>query len=803
MATSPKADDSKEAGLTIQRGSVRLALQKSNHLFAVKKMPHSQRGVLTATIEQPGAFPGVKFQKAESQRDIEVYHVDAGEDKVDGAMDAARDGSRDTSWCAHVYHIPGDPAGLMIPTDRIYVELVTDPDQEAVIGLLEEHKLELMPADEANPNAYVVRLTAASKKNPIKIANELAESSQVKVAEPDFSVKAELNGYRPSDTLFPKQWHLENPGGIGLTAGADVSAPDAWELLGGRGNRSIVVAVIDDGVQTDHPEFSSEGKIVSPADFAEHDVDPSPASDDDNHGTACAGVAVADENGGGVVGIAPNCALMPIRSSGFVDDQSIKEWFDHARTSGADIISCSWGAGLKVFPLSTSMHNTIRMAARDGSDERGCVIVFAAGNDDRPVNGTKGGVSYKSGFAVHPDVIAVSASNSLDTRSHYSNYGPEVWVCAPSSGLGGQGILTTDRTGSAGYQSGDYTTVVGFGGTSSSAPLVAGVSALMLSANPQLTSAEVKEILKDTSDKIDQANGDYNADGHSDSYGWGRVNAARAVKEARRRIKPPCVISPAPGSFLSGPSATFTWTADGEPILEWWLYAGSKRELSDYFDSGTLGSDLSAIVGGLPTDGSSVFVRLWHKTSTSWRYSDFEYTAASIEEPEVISPTPGSALPSSSVVLAWAAKSAATISSTAARLARPHLRRSPSLPIDGRSLSARLWYKVDQVWMFRDFAYTGASGVPAITSPMPGSTLQGASVTFEWTANGAPVVEWWLYVGFGAGEDGVFNSGSLGTALSIPVQTLPSDRIPLFTRLWSRTYEGWDFSDVAYSASAA
>ena len=247
-------------------------------------------------------------------------------------MDAARDRSRDTSWCAHVYHIPGDPAGLMIPTDRIYVEFVTGPDQEAVTVLLEEHKLELMPADEANPNAYVVRLTAASKKNPIKIANELAESSQVKVAEPDVSVKAKLNGYRPSDTLFPKQWHLENPGGIGLTAGADVSAPDAWELLGGRGSRSIVVAVIDDGVQTDHPEFSSEGKIVSPADFAEHDVDPSPASDDDNHGTACAGVAVADENGGGVVGIAPNRALMPIRSSGFVDDQSIKEWFDHART---------------------------------------------------------------------------------------------------------------------------------------------------------------------------------------------------------------------------------------------------------------------------------------------------------------------------------------------------------------------------------------------------------------------------------------------------------------------------------------
>ena len=114
---SPKGDDSQDAGLTIQRGNARLTLEKSNHLFAVKKKPRSQRGVLTSAIEQPGAFPGVSFKEAESKRDIEVYHVDPGKDNVDGATGAVRKRSPDAAWCAHVYHLPGDPDGLMTPTE--------------------------------------------------------------------------------------------------------------------------------------------------------------------------------------------------------------------------------------------------------------------------------------------------------------------------------------------------------------------------------------------------------------------------------------------------------------------------------------------------------------------------------------------------------------------------------------------------------------------------------------------------------------------------------------------------------------
>jgi len=126
--------------------------------------------------------------------------------------------------------------------------------------------------------------------------------------------------------------------------------------------------------------------------------------------------------------------------------------------------------------------------------------------------------------------ICVGASNSRDERSSYSNFGPELTLCAPSSGSPGRRILTTDRRGTRGYMAGDYTD--SFGGTSSSTPLAAGLAALILTVNSELTAEKVKQIMMETADKIDQANGDY-VDGQSPKYGHGRINAYNAVQRAK------------------------------------------------------------------------------------------------------------------------------------------------------------------------------------------------------------------------------------------------------------------------------
>lgn len=514
---------------SIMRGGEEISLAQSADTFVVKRKQAGGAAELSAVMRSPNSFPGLQLDAARSPRGLELYRIDPA--AQGSAMDVLRSNSSDVAWCGHTFHMPGDPEGLVIPLDGIYVELVPGADADAVNALLDEHGLEYVPDAGGNPNACVMRLTEASTQNPLKIANALNAADVVELAEPDLAAFGQLFLHRPTDTLFPLQWHLENRGGMAMTSGADVSAPAAWDIS--RGTRNITVAVIDDGFDLQHPDFRSAGKIRSPRDFGQNDLDPSPVGAGDNHGTACAGVAVADENGSGVVGLAPECGLMPIRWSGSVSDDDIRAQFDHAWQSGADVISCSWGVTASFFSLSTSMIASIRRAATQGRGGKGCVIVFAAGNANHDIDNPPGGT--RDGFAIHPDVIAVSASNSRDQRSDYSNFGDRIWICAPSSGAGGVGIVTTDRSGASGYQSGDYTTVARFGGTSSATPLVAGLCGLILSVNPDLTAVDVRGILRTTSDKIDPANGNYDPNGHSRIYGYGRVNARRAVEEANRR----------------------------------------------------------------------------------------------------------------------------------------------------------------------------------------------------------------------------------------------------------------------------
>ncbi len=447
--------------------------------------------------------------------------------KLEETMDDLRK-APSSDIVTHIYALDNLPGSEIIPTGTLTIQFKTEEGNTERENILAEFGLEILEELDFLSQGYTVRLTESSKENPLKIALKLQQRKEIETAEPNISFQISQK-HLPVDSLYQYQWHLENKGGMaGLTAGADVKAEEAWNIT--RGSRDIVVCVMDDGFDLDHPDFTASGKIVSPRDFGQNDFDPNPVSESDNHGTACAGVALAEENGVGVVGLAPRCSFMPIRTSGWLSDNSITNLFKYAIDNNADVISCSWSARAWDFPLSTIMHEIIKKTATQGrNNNKGCVILFAAGNESRPLDGTiNGQVSYQ-GFALHPNVIAVAASNSLDKQSNYSNFGPELTICAPSSGSPGRRIVTTDRRGINGYSTGDYTS--GFGGTSSSTPLTAGLAALILSVNPELPSAQVKKIMMATADKIDQANGQY-VNGHSSLYGHGRINAYKAVKLA-------------------------------------------------------------------------------------------------------------------------------------------------------------------------------------------------------------------------------------------------------------------------------
>jgi len=383
------------------------------------------------------------------------------------------------------------------------------------------------------------------------VANALHKRKDVEYCHP------ELIRQRKHKDIFPQQWHLKKTtvGGVMVEAHANVEA--AHTVAQGAG---VTIAIIDDGVDIDHVEFSGSGKVVAPRDATLQTDDPRPKDtfgtgpeDGDNHGTACAGVACANGTSG-ASGVAPRARLMPIRLASGLGSQREADAFAWAVEHGADVISCSWGppdgrwfrpsdpAHNQVFPLPASTKLAIDHAVANGRGGKGCVILFAAGNGNEPVD--------NDGYASYSKVTAVAACNDRGKRSVYSDFGNAVWCAFPSNDFGHEpfnqpepltpGIWTVDRHGGAGYNTGgnndgdaagNFTN--SFGGTSSACPGAAGVAALVLSVNPNLKWNEVKEILRRACDKIDPQGGAYDASsGHSPKYGYGRLNARTAVELA-------------------------------------------------------------------------------------------------------------------------------------------------------------------------------------------------------------------------------------------------------------------------------
>jgi len=269
---------------------------------------------------------------------------------------------------------------------------------------------------------------------------------------------------------------------------------------------------------------------VTPYDATDGDNDQEPNSWD-GHGTACAGIAAAVTNNNlGVAGVGWNNKIMPIRIASsncsgcnWITSNAIIE--DGLRTAvdrGAHVLSNSWGGGSPSNAINSAIDHAI-------SNNR--TVVIAAGNDAGPV-------SYPANISTNRDIIAVSATNEFDefkTKTSQdgedwwgSNFGLEVNIAAP-----GVHIYTTDINGADGYVNGDY--VPNFNGTSSATPFVAGAVGLLLSQNPSMTPAEVRDRLQATAD-------DLGSPGFDNQFGHGRLNVARALETVVGPLTTPNVV---------------------------------------------------------------------------------------------------------------------------------------------------------------------------------------------------------------------------------------------------------------------
>jgi len=343
----------------------------------------------------------------------------------------------------------------------------------------------------------------------------------------------------PADPLYLSQWHLNNTGQSGGTPGQDANVVAAWNQ--GYTGTGVVIGVVDDGLQYTHPDLAPNYLASASWDFNYNDADPSPDVTQDFHGTSVAGVAAGRDDGATCgVGVAYRAQLSGLRliSLATTDAQEASALSYWGNT--ISVYSNSWGPaddGTNLAGPGTLTQAAMADAVISGRGGLGSIYVWAGGNGLRHYDNT----NY-DGYANSRYVIAVGASDHNGVQSYYSEPGAPLLVNAPSSGET-VGITTADLLGANGYNAtaspgGDCTNM--FGGTSSAAPLVSGVVALMLQANPNLGWRDVRHILLGTAEKNDASNLDWVNNGAgrhvNHAYGYGRVDAGAAVTGARQRI---------------------------------------------------------------------------------------------------------------------------------------------------------------------------------------------------------------------------------------------------------------------------
>lgn len=480
----------------------------------------------------------------------------------------------DIKSCHEIYTID---TGLELgATDEFLVKFKPDISQKEIEKLHKKFNVKVVKSTKI----YQL-LKVGVSSSVLEIANAYQESGLTRFSQPNFISELVLHQI-PNDTYFVNQFSLHNTGqvfadGHSGTVDADIDAPEAWDITTGSNN--IVIAVLDQGVTSDHPDLPNTRQVrLNGSNFADGNPNnPSPTGNS-NHGNGCAGIIAATQNNNqGISGIAPNCRIMPLRIFNSDDTgitpQGLADAIEFAVDNGADVISNSWGYNTTNPNFQPVVRDAIIYATTQGRNGLGCVVVFSAGNTANHVLGNNGNVNFPSNVNVN-GVLTVGASDRFDLQANYSPSedvssanNQIIDLVAPSHRAYSCQIatetfeaFTIDIPNNAGYNpvnnsdcgslpvissvlpsSGtNHLSYTGrFGGTSYSCPQVAGVAALVLSINSSLTQQDVFNIVTSTAD---EAGGYSYSLGKSNELGNGRLNAHQAVLAAL----PPPNISGAP-----------------------------------------------------------------------------------------------------------------------------------------------------------------------------------------------------------------------------------------------------------------
>lgn len=381
-------------------------------------------------------------------------------------------------------------------TPYLNVKLKKAADYTLLEKAAKENNLTIVSQDQFMPLWYILSVTTATNGTSLDIANKLYESGQFAEAIADFS--SENDALCSYDPFVIQQWGLYNPDYDDI----DISICGAWSYATGRG---IKIGILDQGVDINHIDLAQN---IYPLSF-DTESGASPAKLYGSYGTHCAGIAAAIRNNGiQVAGVAPDAKIVSISNSlrGTMNCRLKRaDGFIWAYKNGVDVISNSWGSSTQ----HPAINEAIAEALKYGREGKGCVIVFAAGNDGNSVP-----VAYPANC--NDKIIAVGALDRNGTIAEFSQTGDKLDVVAP-----GVDVLSTIPNNDT----------ISWKGTSMACPHVAGLAALILERNPRLTVTQVNDIIEKNTKKVGpnsynetRKNGTWNK-----SHGYGLINAEKAL----------------------------------------------------------------------------------------------------------------------------------------------------------------------------------------------------------------------------------------------------------------------------------
>ena len=371
------------------------------------------------------------------------------------------------------------------------------------------------------------------------------------------------------DPLFGCQWHLHNDGDNEGTPGNDINLGDVWQTTKGEG---VNVAIIDQTVESDHEDLTENWN----ADLSHNYRYSADTLSDEDHGTAVAGIVAARDNGEGIIGVAPRASIVGYNFlSGYPSLATALDAFTRNMEDIA-VSNNSWGQFYGSYLMASQLWTeALKAGATRGMDGKGIFYVFAAGNSHEYGHHVNLAESKNSYFQT-----LACAVDSDGTRKYYSETGSALWVCAPSASV------TTDNLNRYRHD---------FGGTSAASPVVAGVAALVRSANPSLTWRDVKLILAESAQKTDPDNAawkegalEYGSQterySYNPEYGFGVVDATEAVALAESWTNlPPMESVSASSGWIDLPIPDFT-DEDGPTTVSRELLLSSEVGFTEFVE---------------------------------------------------------------------------------------------------------------------------------------------------------------------------------------------------------------------------